>query len=85
MFERVPYIIDILVVGFVAQSCWFWWRCRQCCREAHLAYEGVEHLFAWGKDIAKYIKYVGECSGCTESDPTWPPKDPGDFPGDFEE
>jgi hypothetical protein len=84
MLERVPYIIDILAVGFVVQTCWIWWRCRQCCREAHLAYRGVDALYDWGKDIAALLKKVGDCAGCGGSEPTWPPKDPGDFPGDFE-
>jgi len=80
MLERIPYITDILVIA-VAGS-WFWtW---SCCRKARLAYKGVDHLYDWGKDIAAILKYVGECSGCTESDPTWPPKDPGDFPEGFE-
>ena len=79
MCARSPYAFDILVVVVVAHSLWSWW----CCRQAKLAYKGVDHLFEWGKDIAALLKVVGDCSGCGDADPTWPPKDPGDFPGDF--
>lgn len=80
LLERIPYIVDILAVVIVCHWCWTWY----CCKKAKATYEAVDHLYDWGADIAALLKLVGECSGCGDTDPTWPPKDPGDFPEDFE-
>lgn len=92
MFERVPYIVDILVVVVVVQSylCFRLWGCCRkadeaidCCRKADEAWRGAKYLFEWGNSLKlnTVLECMAQATGCRGDDPTWPPEDPGEFPG----
>ncbi len=68
MLERIPYLIEILVVVVIVQVffCWYSWK---CCKE----------LKAWAKalKLKQVLKCMADATGCNPDDPTWPPDDPG--------
>ena len=85
MFERVPYILEILTVVVVVECYFVFWWYRHCCKKAREAWDGVDALTDWINDtLIPALKLKFQDCGCP-ADPTWPPEDPPEFPPGEEE